>query len=41
MITFNTFPDGKQFALTTSYDDGSIHDERLISIFNKHGIKGI
>ncbi len=40
MITLNAFPDGKQFALTMSYDDGVIHDERLISIFNKYGIKG-
>lgn len=34
------FPNGKTAALTMSYDDGTVHDERLISIFNQYGIKG-
>ena len=40
MITFNAFPSGKRFAITMSYDDGHADDERLVSIFNKYGIKG-
>ncbi|MBI4730549.1 MAG: polysaccharide deacetylase family protein [Chloroflexi bacterium] len=35
-----TWPDGKQGALTTSWDDGTIHDRRLVSILNRYGIKG-
>jgi len=34
------YPGGKHKALTMSYDDGSAHDRRLVSIFNRHGIKG-
>lgn len=34
------FPKGKPKALTMSYDDGNIADRRLVSIFNKYGIKG-
>lgn len=34
------FPEGKQKALTFSYDDGQIHDRRLVEIFNRHGLKG-
>ena len=34
------FPGGKRLALTFSYDDGLPSDERLISIFNKYGMKG-
>ncbi|MDQ0059269.1 polysaccharide deacetylase family protein [Paenibacillus harenae] len=34
------FPDGKHKALTMSYDDGTTADRRLVSIFNRHGIKG-
>jgi len=34
------FPGGKIKTLTFSYDDGVVHDKRLIEIFNKHGIKG-
>ena len=29
------FPDGKPQALTFSYDDGTIHDRRLVEIFNR------
>ncbi len=39
MITF-LYPQGKTKALTLSYDDGAIHDRRLVEIFNKHGLKG-
>ena len=38
-ITF-TYKDGKNKALTMSYDDGIAQDKRLIEIFNKNGIKG-
>ena len=31
---------GKMKALTFSYDDGVLQDERLIEIFNKYGLKG-
>lgn len=31
--------DGKRKALTFSYDDGVLQDERLIRIFNKYGLK--
>ncbi|WP_438446038.1 polysaccharide deacetylase family protein [Gorillibacterium sp. sgz5001074] len=34
------YPEGKFKALTMSYDDGRRADERLVSIFNKNGIKG-
>lgn len=34
------FYEGKEKALTLSYDDGQIHDIRLIEIMNKYGIKG-
>ena len=40
MKTYNCFPGGKFKALTMSYDDGVIDDERLVNIFNKYGIKG-
>ncbi len=34
------FPGGKHKVLTMSYDDGKEEDRRLVSIFNKYGIKG-
>ena len=40
MKVYNCFPEGKAKALTMSYDDGKLQDERLVSIFNKYGIKG-
>lgn len=40
MKVYIAFPEGKAKALTMSYDDGKIQDERLVSIFNRHGIKG-
>ena len=30
---------GKMKALTFSYDDGVTQDQRLISLFNKYGLK--
>lgn len=33
------FPDGKDKALTFSYDDAQIYDRRLVSIFNQHDMK--
>ena len=40
MIVYICFPQGKAKALTMSYDDGKLQDERLIEIFNRYGIKG-
>lgn len=40
MKIYTCFPEGKAKALTMSYDDGKIQDERLVSIFNRYGIKG-
>jgi hypothetical protein len=34
------WPEGKTGALTTSWDDGTIHDRRLVEILNRHGLKG-
>ena len=40
MKVYVCFPKGKAKALTMSYDDGKIQDERLVSIFNRYGIRG-
>ena len=40
MKVYECFPEGKCKALTMSYDDGMVEDERLIEIFNENGIKG-
>ena len=37
---FMWFKDGKQRALTLSYDDGVHQDKRLIEILDKYGLKG-
>ena len=34
------WPDGKQFAVTFSYDDGQIQDEKLVGLLNQYGLKG-
>jgi hypothetical protein len=34
------YPEGKHKVLTMSYDDGKLEDRKLISIFNRYGIKG-
>ena len=39
MNQFVRFPGFKRKAVTLSYDDGSRHDKRLISILQKHGLK--
>ena len=39
MIKFDLFQDGKKHAVTFSYDDGTVFDERLVGIFNRYGIK--
>ena len=39
MITFDRFPDGKQFCVTFSYDDGPTEDIRLAKLFNKYNLK--
>ena len=39
-IACNRFPGGRHKALTLSYDDGSIHDRRLVEIFNSGGVRG-
>ncbi|WP_058302494.1 polysaccharide deacetylase family protein [Gorillibacterium timonense] len=38
-LAYNLFPGGLSKALTLSYDDGRIHDRKLIDILNRHGIK--
>lgn len=40
MKVYTCFPGGKAKALTMSYDDGKLQDERLVAIFNRYGIKG-
>lgn len=40
MKVYTCFPGGKAKALTMSYDDGKVQDERLVGIFNQYGIKG-
>ncbi len=40
MKVYTTFPGGRCKALTFSYDDGRMEDERLVKIFNENGIKG-
>lgn len=39
-ISFAYYPEGKKKALTMSYDDGQVHDRRLVEIFNRYGIRG-
>jgi len=39
MNTFFCYPEGRKKALTLSYDDGTIHDRRLVGIFNQYGLK--
>ncbi len=40
IISLSLFPGGKNKALTFSYDDGQIHDRRLVEIFNRHELRG-
>ena len=39
-IMLDLYPGGKPKCLTMSYDDGSADDRRLVSIFDKYGIRG-
>jgi len=39
-VTFDCFPGGRRKALVLSCDDGTIHDRRLVDIFNRHGLRG-
>lgn len=39
MIKLDRYKDGKKWALTMSYDDGVVHDRRLVEIFDKYNIK--
>lgn len=39
-MLFMRFPGGRKKALTLSYDDGMVHDIRLIGIMKKNGLKG-
>ncbi len=34
------YPDGKDYIVTMSYDDGQAGDRRLVEMFNHYGIKG-
>lgn len=38
--TFLRFPNFKDKAVTLSYDDGVVFDEKLINIMNNYGLKG-
>ena len=38
-VVFDCFPGGKRKALTMSYDDGTVHDRRLVETFNRHAIR--
>lgn len=37
---FMRYPGGKPKAVTFSYDDGVVHDQRLAELFDKYGMKG-
>ena len=39
-VTLALWPEGKRFAVTFSYDDGRLHDRRLVEILNRHGFRG-
>jgi len=39
-IRFSRFPGGRTHAVTLSYDDGHIHDRRMVQILDRHGLKG-
>lgn len=38
-IRFRLFPHARKRALTFSYDDGTVHDRRLVEIFNRYGVR--
>lgn len=39
-IRFSLFPHGRTRALTFSYDDGTVHDRRLVEMFDRFGLRG-
>ncbi len=39
MIQFHIYPGGRRKILTFSYDDGKAEDIRLVSLFNRYGVK--
>lgn len=39
-IQFDRYPGGVMKALTLSYDDGVVHDRRLVDICNRYGLRG-
>ncbi|MGN7358483.1 polysaccharide deacetylase family protein [Paenibacillus sp. SAF-054] len=39
-IRYDRFPGGVHKAITLSFDDGRIHDRRLVEKFNAYGLKG-
>ncbi|MFC3767071.1 polysaccharide deacetylase family protein [Paenibacillus sp. GCM10012303] len=39
-IRYDRFPGGKIKAVTLSYDDGVVHDRRLVASMNKYGLRG-
>jgi len=39
-VVFDSFPNGRRKALHMSFDDGRVHDRRLVALFNDHGIRG-
>lgn len=39
-IRYDRFPGGVHKAITLSFDDGQIHDRRLVEKFNEYGLKG-
>ena len=39
-IEISPFPGHKKLAVTTSWDDGTVHDRRVVKAFNEWGLKG-
>lgn len=39
MISFDIYPNSCRNVFTASYDDGTIHDRKLVEIFNRYNIK--
>ena len=39
-IQFRLLPQGRKRALVFSYDDGTVHDRRLVEMFNRYGLRG-
>ncbi|MCZ8514680.1 polysaccharide deacetylase family protein [Paenibacillus filicis] len=39
-IRYDRFPGGLSKAVTLSFDDGRVHDRRLVGLFNEYGLRG-